>query len=116
MLSKGKRLDIRNNFSWLRSGKILEDSLLKVFYRFGDNNQPKVGIAVSGKVFRNAVERNRARRLTSRSFEEIYEKLPKKINILAMPKEGILILTSNEVKKHLERLLVGGNIYETGNY
>lgn len=105
MLSKEKRLNIKKVFSWIRSGRRLEDGLVRVFYKFGDNEKPRLGIAVSSKVFKKAVQRNRARRLISRGFEQLYEKLPEKINILAIPKEKVLDLKSDEVKEDLEELL-----------
>lgn len=110
MLSKEKRLNIKRDFSWVRSGQRLENSQLKLFYRFGEIDNPRVGIAVSGKVFKKAVERNRARRLLSSGFENLYNRLVKKVNILAMPKEEVLKLKSDEMVRILEELLKQGRL------
>ncbi len=110
MLPKSKRLNLKTDFKWIVSGKKSEDSFLKLFIRTGDPSTalrtgPRVGIALSSKNFKLATERNRARRLTAKAFEGLIDKLPKNINIVAMPKQEILKLSSEEVEKRLEDLL-----------
>lgn len=105
MLPRKKRLNLKKDFSWVASGKKLGNETVKIFFRFGDNDQPKVGIATSKAVFKKASERNRARRLISKGFEALYNTLPEKINIVAMPKEDILKVDSEEVTRSLKELL-----------
>lgn len=102
MLSKEKRLNLRKDFKWAATGKRLETKYLKLFVKFGDNQMPRVGIATSGKFFKKAVERNRARRLTSAAFEMLYQNLPPNINILVLPKIGMTGVKSGDVLLDLE--------------
>ena len=105
MLSKDKRLNLKKDFKWVASGKKLETKYLKLFVKLGDNELPRVGIAVSGKSFKKAVERNRARRLTSAAFEALYPNLPNAVNIVALPKAGVVRVKSGELLLDLETVL-----------
>lgn len=117
MLSKDKRLNLKKDFKWVVAGplrpprlggagseasKKLETKYLKLFIKLGDNKTPKVGIAVSGRAFKKAVERNRARRLTSAAFEALYPNLPSAINIVALPKAGVINVKSGDIILDLE--------------
>ena len=72
----------------------------------GDNHPPaggpRIGIAVSGKSFKKATDRNRARRLASQAFESVYNQLPKRVNIIALPKYGVLSVKSGDILLDLE--------------
>lgn len=105
MLSKGKRLNLKKDFKRVASGKQLETRYLKLFVIFRDNEIPKVGIATSSSVFKKSSDRNRARRLTSAAFESIYANLPAQINIVALPKQGILGVKSGDVLMDLKETL-----------
>ena len=106
MLIKSRRLNLKTDFSWVVKGQKTETDFLKIFFRSGENNQPRVGIALKKESFQLAVDRNRARRLTSKAFENIYDQLPANINIIAMPKSGILKVSSDEATEHLKKILV----------
>lgn len=105
MLPKKERLNLRTDFSRVAKGHKLEGSLFKIFFCFGENKLPLIGIAAGKTVFKKAVERNRARRLISFAFEDIYEKLPKNVNIIALPKKEVLTKNSAEVSVLLKELL-----------
>ncbi len=105
MLPRSQRLNLKKDFKWVASGKKLETKYLKLFIRIGENENPRVGIALSSKNFKKAVERNRARRLTSQAFQSIYSSLPKTINIVALPKMGILEVKSGDLLLELEAIL-----------
>lgn len=105
MLSKDKRLNLKKDFKWVAAGKKLETKYLKLFIKLGDNEMSRVGIALSGKVFPKANERNRARRLVSASFEALYSRLPPTINIVALPKTGVTKVKSGDVLLDLEDIL-----------
>ena len=110
MLPKDKRLNLKTDFIWIRSGIKIANNLVRVFYRFGENPFPKVGIATSKSNFPESVDRNRARRLISKAFENIYHELPEKINVLVMPNKEVLKASSEELTVILEDLLKKGNI------
>lgn len=112
MLSKEKRLNLKKDFKWVVSGsprssprssprgeagKKIETKFARLFIRMGDNPNPRVGIAVSSSLFKKATERNRARRVLSAAIEPIYAKLPQSINIVVLPKIGVLEVKSGDV-------------------
>lgn len=105
MLPRSQRLNLKKDFKWAAAGKKLETKYLKLFVKLGDNQLPRIGIAISGKSFKKAVERNRARRLTSAALEALYSSLPQRINILALPKAGILAVKSGDLLLELEAVL-----------
>lgn len=105
MLSRNKRLNLKKDFKWLRSGKKLEDDIFRMFYQFGNNQQFRLGIATPSKDFKLAVERNRARRLISKAFENIGDLLPSNLNILVFPSQKVLELSSEELTERLKKTL-----------
>jgi len=105
MLSKDKRLNLKKDFSWVASGRQTSNNLFKLFFRSGDNQNPRVGIALSKANFKKAVDRNRARRLISIVFEALYDKLTKQINIVVLPKKEILDKSVAEISQELEQML-----------
>jgi ribonuclease P protein component len=104
MLPKSNRLNLKKDFKWVASGRKTELPSLKLFLREGSNSTPRIGIATSSKVFKEAVDRNRSRRLISKGFENLIETLPSSINIVALPKAGILDKSSDEITKELQTL------------
>src|SRR3989338_7023851 len=105
MLPKLQRINLKKDFKRVAAGKSLETKYLKLFFKLGDNEIPKVGIAPSSKVFKKATDRNRARRLVSAAFESLYKNLPNNINIMALPKAGITGVKSSDVLLDLEKVL-----------
>lgn len=110
MLSKDKRLNLKKDFKWVAAGKRFETPYLKLFIKLGDNTEARVGIAVSGKTFKKATERNKARRLTSAAFEALYSSLPERVNILALPKAGVVRVKSGDVLLDMEAILKDAKI------
>ena len=117
MLPKSQRLNLKKDFKWVAAGKKLETTrpssggkYLKLFIRFGENEKPRVGVALSGKNFKKAVERNRARRIVSQAFQTLYSSLPNNINIMALPKTGVLEVKSGDVLSDLETALKDKNL------
>lgn len=102
MFPKFKRLNLKKDFKWVAAGEALETKYLKLFLKSGDNQLAKVGIALSSKAFKNAVDRSRVRRLTSAAFETLYKKLPENINIVALPKPRVIEVKSGLVALDLE--------------
>lgn len=105
MLPKSQRLNLKKDFKWVATGNKLETRYLRLFIKTGDNVTPRIGIAVSGKSFKKAHERNRAKRLAAEAFQSIAYRLPPTANIVALPKEGILSVKSNDVLLDLGQVL-----------
>lgn len=110
MLPKSQRLNLKKDFTWVAAGKKVESKYTKMFIKFGENEKPRVGIALSGKNFKKAVERNRARRLIATAFQGLYSSLPSSINIVALPKLGVLSVKSGDVLSDLEVTLKDKNL------
>ena len=102
MLAKAKRLNLKTDFKWVASGKKIDSQFAKIFIRLGENSSARVGIATSKNNFKNAVSRNKARRLISAAIEILYDKLPTNINIIVLPKAGILEVKSRDILLDLE--------------
>lgn len=105
MLLKVKRLNLKKDFKWVASGQKLGNNLVQLYIRQGDNLQPRIGIALSKTNFKKATQRNRARRIVSTGFQAMYDRLPEGINIVAIPRSGVLELNSVEITEVLEELL-----------
>lgn len=105
MLPKEKRLNLKKDFKKVSSGKKLETKYLRIFWVMGSDELSKVGMAISSSTFKRAHDRNRAKRLTSAAFEAIHSRLPKGINIVALPKSSILDVKSQDVLLDLEEKL-----------
>ena len=105
MLPKPKRLNLKKDFKWVAAGKKIDSKYAKLFIRIGDNINPRIGIAVPSSQFKKATQRNRARRIVSVALEPLYAKLPKSINIVALPKTAIDNVKSGEVLLDLEAKL-----------
>lgn len=101
MLPKSKRLNLSQNFNWIKAGKPLLTSHLKLFLRSGDNQITRVGVAINSKQFPKATLRNKAKRMVYKAFEEIYKDLPRNLNILALPKQGVDKVKSEELKNEI---------------
>lgn len=111
MLPKSQRLNLKTDFKWVAMGKKIETKYLKLFIKTGDNVVARVGIAVSGKTFKKAHERNRVRRLVAEAFHSAYSQLPVSTNIVALPKAGILSVKSGNVLLDLEEGLKKEKIF-----
>lgn len=105
MLAKFRRLNLTKDFKWAAQGKKIDSKYAKLFIRMGDNKIPRIGIALSSKVFRKSTDRNRAKRILSSSFESLYLKLSENLNIVALPKQAILSVKSADVLLDLEERL-----------
>lgn len=89
----------------MATGKKINTSLVTLFIKIGDHPSPKVGIALNSKTFKKAVDRNRARRLVSATFESLYARLPNSLNIVVLPKRGVLEVKSGDLLLEIEAVL-----------
>lgn len=77
----------------------------RFFLKSGSNTTPLVGISLSKKNFKLAVDKNKARRMASKAIEEIYESLPKNLNLIIMPKAQILNADINSLVLEIKNVL-----------
>lgn len=106
MLPKNKRINLRIEYKSVVSGALRKEGrFLSLFLKTGEGDLPRVGISLSGKTFKKAHERNRARRLVSSAVESLYALLPTNANIIITPKPEILSQKSDVVKEDLRQIL-----------
>jgi len=98
MLKKSNRLNLKKDFQWVRGGKKLYLSDFTLFIREASIEDPLIGIALSKHNFKDAVERNRAKRLTSKALEDLYPTLRKGIKLVIIPKASVLQKSPEELK------------------
>jgi len=102
MLSKNRRLNLRKEYRYVTSGRKFMTPSLTVFSRRADLVEPMVGIALAKAKFRQATDRNRARRLTSKAIEQLYSSLRPDMKLVIIPKSQVLDKTPDELKGELE--------------
>lgn len=110
MLSKKNRLNLKTEFKSIVSGKKLDTKYATLFFKYIGNVVPKVGIAVPSKVFKAAHQRNRARRLFSAAIENVYPRLKPGLNMIALPKLGVLEVKSTDVTVELSQILADNGL------
>lgn len=102
MLPKANRLNLKTSYKWVSSGQKKYTSYFKLFYKFGENERPLIGIALSKNSFSKATERNRARRLSSTAIGFLYKSLRNNLNLVMMPKANVLETSVESLRKDLE--------------
>ena len=108
--------DTKLNFSFSRGQKLLTADQYKMVFskskRFGNKSftvlarrnslsHPRLGLAISKKAVKNAVDRNRIKRIFRESFRLNQHKLPN-VDIIAMCKSDVLSLDKKEMHKQIE--------------
>lgn len=109
MLPKSKRLNLRHDFKSIAAGKKIETPNFKFFYLFRaetTNINPLVGISLSKKHFKEAHDRNKARRFSSRVIEKLYNSLPSSLNLVIMPKTPILDQSEQSLIKEVSDVVL----------
>lgn len=101
MLPKNKRLNLKNEFNRVEAGFRAQSPSFKLKYRFDVNDHPLIGIAISSKLFKKAVMRNKAKRITSAAIEIIYSRLRNNLNLVIMPKLEVLNKRPKELSEEL---------------
>jgi len=73
-----------------------------VLARPNDLNHPRLGLAISKKCAKRAIDRNRIKRLFRESFRLNQHKLPS-VDIIAMCKPSAIKLTNNEMHEQIDK-------------
>ena len=58
-------------------------------------------MALSKNYFKKANLRNKAKRIVSKIAEDLYNDLPNGLNLIIMPKSGVLIVSLDNLKKEV---------------
>lgn len=105
MLPKLNRLNLKFQFKEIITGKKVSSKFGNIYLKYGENQEPKVGVALTTKVFKKAHERNQAKRVVLAAFEKILPELPANINILVVPNFRVLKVKSEELLKEYENII-----------
>jgi ribonuclease P protein component len=105
MLSKSQRLNLTKNFRWVASGHSLTSPNFKLFYRFGENEQPLVGVSIVSAQFKKSVLRNSAKRICFKLAGDIYSQLPKGLNLVIMPRAQVLDLPLEALNQEFQNAI-----------
>jgi ribonuclease P protein component len=89
----------------LKSGKRHANRWFTVIYAPGPVPRPRLGLTVSRKVSRSAVQRNRIKRLVRESFRKHASTLPA-IDIVVMVRPGAAACENMELANSIETLLL----------
>lgn len=99
MLPKSQRLNLKITFRWVAGGKYCVSRSFKLFYRFGENVEPKVGVSIASAQFKKATLRNKAKRICFNMAKKYYHQLHKGVNLVIMPKAQVLDLPETDLDK-----------------
>lgn len=105
MLPTTKRLNLKKEFSRVIKGRRSETPHFILYFSQAAMEFSRVGISIRSKNFGKAHNRNRARRVTSQVVQEFYQSLPKKVDLIIMPKSGVLESEVSSLGKELENVL-----------
>lgn len=86
------------------TGQKLASKFGNLYIKYGENSQPKIGIALTTKIFKAAHKRNHVKRVVATAFEKLLPQLANNINILVVPNRRVLEVKSEELKKEYESL------------
>ena len=102
MLAKSHRLNLKKNFRWVASGRSKTTPFFKLFYKFGDNPHPMVGVSIVSANFKKSTSRNLVKRLVFQIVQDNMKKLPKNINLVIMPKAQIIEAGNEDLVKSFQ--------------
>jgi ribonuclease P protein component len=115
-LRKENKLKTKSDFDYVReNGRRYTDSfytLLAVSGSFPEAPYLRFGVICSRRFHRNAVVRNRARRLVSESVRLLQRRI-KPCRIIVIPRRAICRATMPEVRTRIERTLKSAGCLET---
>lgn len=115
MLPKFRRVNLKKDFRWVSSGQTVFTKFTKLFIKFGENDSPKFGVATSSRFFKKAYERNQAKRITFEALKLLEGNLPEDINIVALPKRGVLEVKSKDLTEDLKSELIKKGFLKCNN-
>ena len=85
---------------------------IAVWVAFSANADRKVGVIVSKRTFRRAVDRNRAKRLMREAFRLTCSRLIPGVHLILIARSGISGKTSADVMRDFERVAKRANLWQ----
>lgn len=108
MLPKKLRLNLRSEFRNIVKGKKIESPNFKLYYvkNAGIKVPTRIGVSVGKQQFKKAHLRNEAKRKAYFAVSGILEELPEGLNLIIMPKAGILEISAEALSEELKKALI----------
>lgn len=101
MLPKNKRLNLKTEFKRVRLGKTINTPLLKLIIKKEGSGPTRIGVAITTSLFKKSHQRNKVKRVVFSAFENIYSQLPEGLSIIALPKQRVIDVKSDDLIKDL---------------
>lgn len=103
MLKKANRISSRKEFERVkREGSLMNGNWWSVLVANSGDKEKKVGIVISKKISKKAVERNRARRLIAEGVRRNLELVPEGDRIVFLVKKAILGRGAGEIEQGIK--------------
>lgn len=80
----------------------MSDDCFTILYRSSGEAYPRLGLAISKKALKRAVDRNRVKRVVRDSFRRHQSKLPP-VDLVVMLRRGLVLPDNRELFQRLER-------------
>ncbi len=104
MLPRNFRLNLKTHFKWVAAGDKQETPFFKIFLRFGENTEAKIGVALSKNFFKKAVERSKTKRLVFGIVSVLYPLFKKNLNLVIIPKTRVFSVSKEVLMEDLKKL------------
>lgn len=113
MLPRKFRLTKKSDFQKVfKTGKKFSGRYYLLSVLFDENlANPKVGIVVSNKISKKAVERNRIKRLLREVVQGYVSEISKKASLVFLAKKPVLEASGEDVANEVKYLFKKGDIY-----
>jgi ribonuclease P protein component len=105
--SRKQRLCTQADFRFVFSGsRAVRDPYFRILARRNNGDTSRLGMAVSRKTCRKAVERNRLKRIIRESFRQHYEQLVSKggVDLVVLPTTQAATICNKELAESLDGL------------
>ncbi len=111
MLSKKRRIKKKKEFEDVfKKGDKFASALFTIRVQKNTLSFSRFAFASPSKVFRKAVERNRARRIMRGLVEELFESIKEGLDIIFIAKRDIIKASHEEAKKDMEEIIKNSGI------
>lgn len=95
----------------INSGRYIRNRFYNIYYKDGDSDYPKFGLAVSKRMGK-AVKRNKIKRQLRTLIDQHKNLFSKRYNYIIMVRGGVKDLTYQEMEIQLVQLLEKGKFHE----